>query len=482
MTSRSSSGGSRPPVRPARRGDGPRDQFGGRQDLPDLAQHGALDLAGGYDAEELAGFVGGEQTRSPEERHPANVRPGEVLMANYTIGRVLVLSIGTTVVAGTGALAADIHAGVHASPATVLQVIKAFDNPEGAIFSADGNSVFVSNAAEIGDRADVFGWTEGEGYISKLEVQPNGELKMIEEKLIDGLTGPLGMAILPVATAKFPAGTVFGLAGSAPLVDGQGQVVKDPTRLRTKLIAFNEDGEVLGEIETGQGSLFEQINGSPIVLINALGFDQEGNAYVADTAFGADQFDPPFEPKSGLWLIPHASLDALADGQEPSEPPVFIGIPGNPDGVEVSPTDGKVYVNTVGPVGGAPDPANGGIYALTKDEIADNKLPPPVDGDLGALDGLDFTAGGVMLNTQIRGDVPHKVTVNCPNEPATTLALEPGGEWADLTGPADLAVRRSADGPQLIVVPELFARDATPGDDEVTVLAISDGFDAACEG
>jgi hypothetical protein len=403
-------------------------------------------------------------------------------MAKRTIRGALAPSIGMTFVAATGALAADIHAGVHPSPAAVLQVIKAFDNPEGTIFSADGNAVFVSNAAEIGDRAENFGFTEGQGYISKLEVLPNGELKMVEEKLIEDLTGPLGMGVLPVATEKFPAGTIFLCAGSAPLVNLFGQVVKDPTRLRTKLVAFNQAGEILGEIDTGEGSLFQEINGSPIVLINALGFDAEGNLYVADTAFGADQFEPPFAGKGGLWMIPHGSLDALADGQSPAEPPVFLAIPGNPDGVEISPTDGKVYVNTVGPVGGAPDPANGGIYALTKDEIANNKLPPPVDSSLGALDGLDFTAEGVMLNTQIRGDVPHKVTVNCPGEPATTLALEPGGEWADLTGPADLAVRRSADGAQLIVVPELFARDATPGDDEVTVLAVPDGFDAACGG
>jgi hypothetical protein len=383
---------------------------------------------------------------------------------------------------GTQAAAADIHAGVHPAPAVIVQVLQAFDNPEGAIFSADGGHVFISNAAEIGDRADTFGWAEGEGYISKLAVQPNGELQMVEEKLIDGLTGPLGMAVLPVATEKFPAGTIFLCAGSAPLVDSDGQVVKDPTRLRTKLVAFNADGEVLGEIDTGQGSPFEQINGSPIVLINALGFDQEGNAYVADTAFGADQFEPPFEGKGGLWMIPHGSLDALADGQEPGEPPVFLEIPGNPDGVEVSPTDGKIYVNTVGPVGNAPDPANGGIYALTRDDIANNKLPPPFDSDLGALDGLDFTAGGVMLNTQIRGDRPQAILVNCPGEAATTLALVPGGTIADLNGPADLAVRRNSDDAQLVVVPELYARDATPGDDEVTVLALPADFDAACGG
>jgi hypothetical protein len=43
-------------------------------------------------------------------------------------------------------------------------------------------------------------------------------------------------------------------------------------------------------------------------------------------------------------------------------------------------------------------------------------------------------------------------------------------------------VRRSADGAQLVVVPEPYARDATAGDDEVTVLALPADFDAACRG
>lgn len=397
---------------------------------------------------------------------------------------MVAIAVLCTSFCAAGAASADVNAEVHPVPAAILQVVKAFDNPEGAIFSADGNFLFVSNAAEIGDRSEVFGWTEGEGYVSKLEVLPSGELRMVEEKLITGLTGPLGMGVLPVATERFPAGTIFLCAGSAPLVDSQGQVVKEPERLRTKLIAFTEDGEVLGEIDTGQGSVFEEINGSPIVLINALGFDGEGNLYVADTAFGAEQFEPPFEGKGGVWMVPVGALDALADGQPPAEQPSFIPIPGNPDGVEVSPVDGKVYVNTVGPVGGAPDPAGGGIYALTKDDFAgdaaEGKLPPPLDRDLGALDGLDFTAGGTMLNSQIRGDIPNKLTVHCPGGGASILALQPGGSWADLSGPADLAVRRAANGSQLVAVPELMSRDATPGDDEVTLLALPADFDAVC--
>ena len=54
---------------------------------------------------------------------------------------------------GAGAVQGQsIPAGVHPVPATVLQVLKTFDNPEGAIFIADGQSVFVSNSAEIGDK------------------------------------------------------------------------------------------------------------------------------------------------------------------------------------------------------------------------------------------------------------------------------------------------------------------------------------------
>ena len=219
-------------------------------------------------------------------------------------------------------VAAEIHGGVHPSPAVILQVLKAFDNPEGAIFSADGNHVFVSNSAEAGALSDGFGWVEGAGYISKLEVKANGELSMVTKRLITGITAPLGMGILPVATKKFPAGTIFLCTGSAPLIDSDGQAVKNRGRMRSKLLAFNEAGEVLGEIDTGQGSVFEQINGSPIILINALGFDTDGNVYVTDSAIGGDQFDPPFEGKGGLWMIPHSALDALADGRTPSDPPV----------------------------------------------------------------------------------------------------------------------------------------------------------------
>jgi len=364
----------------------------------------------------------------------------------------------------------DIHAGVHSTPAVVKQVLKNFDNPEGAIFSHDGKFVFISNSAEIGDRGAGFSWTENEGYISKLSVNSNGTLTMVEEKLITGISSPLGMGVLPVSTGMFPAGTIFACVGAAPIVDQDGKTITDRNRMRSKLLAFNTDGKILGEIDTGAGSVFEEITGSPIILINALGFDKAGNLFVADTAFGGAQFDPPWDGAGGLWKISVDSLDAMASGKKADKMPEFLAIPGNPDGVEVSPIDGMVYVNTVGPVAGAPDPANGGIYAISNMQT----LPAPMDGNLGALDGLDFTIQGTMVNSQIRGDIPARLYVNCIGKEATTLELVP---YTELSGPADVAIRQMADGSYMMVVPELMARDNTPGDDEVTVLAVPSSFD-----
>ena len=362
------------------------------------------------------------------------------------------------------------HANVHHVPAVVKQVIKSFDNPEGAIFSADGKFVFISNSAEIGDRGAGFSWTENEGYISKLSVNTDGTLTMVEEKLITNISAPLGMGVLPVSTGKFPAGTIFACVGAVPMVDQDGQTIKDRNRMRSKLLAFDTDGNILGEIDTGAGSIFEGITGSPIALINALGFDGKGNLFVADTAFGQAQFDPPWDGAGGLWKISIDSLDQLAEGKNPSTIPQFLAIPGNPDGVEVSPVDGKVYVNTVGPVAGAPDPANGGIYAINDMKT----LPAPIDSGLGALDGLDFTENGTMINSQIRGDIPARLYVNCIGQEATTLELVP---YTELSGPADVAIRQMPDGSYMVVVPELMSRDNTPGDDEVTVLALPSNFD-----
>ena len=273
--------------------------------------------------------------------------------------RTILLSAILAAFASTAALAAELQPYPHKGQ--VLQRLASFDNPEGAIFSADGKYVFISNAAEQGNVDKGFSWVQGAGYISKLEVQGDGTLKTVEEKLITGLTAPLGFAVIPTSTKKFPQGTIFVVQATAPLVDDAGNPVKSASGRTPKITAFNVDGQVLGEISLGSGSAAEKAAGVIATLGNALAFDKSGNLYVAETGIAGGSFEPPLATKGGgIYLFPKSSLDDLADGKDAKIS--YLPVPeGGPDGIEVGP-DGSIHFNTVGVAAGLKDPAEGGQY------------------------------------------------------------------------------------------------------------------------
>src|SRR5262245_26600895 len=295
----------------------------------------------------------------------------------------------------------------HKVSGRLLQELKGFDNPEGAIFSEDGRFVFVSNSAELGMPDKGFAWTEKAGFVSKLSVEPDGTLKMLNPKLITGLTAPLGFALNPVATKRFPKGSIFLCTGGLPLADASGTMIKDVSRLTSKIVVFNVDGQVLGEIPWSTGSALAKAIGAPATLPNAAGFDKQGNLYIADTGIGGPSVEPKLETKPGVVMIPHGAIDALAAGE--SAKVAFIPMPGGPDGVEVSPVDNTIHVNTVGQAGGLPDNDKGGLWKLTQADFKSGKLPKAFSGGWGALDGLVFTSSGTRLDTQILP--PNYITV-----------------------------------------------------------------------
>ena len=358
----------------------------------------------------------------------------------------------------------------YAKKGQVIQRLSAFDNPEGSIFSADGKYVFISNSAELGMPDKGFHWTHKGGYVSKLEVQQDGTLKMVNETLIGGLTGPLGMAVSTVGTRKFPRGTVFLAEAWAPLAEADGTEVKDPSVVDPKIIAFNTEGKILGAIKLGAGSAAEKVSGVVGTLPNALAFDQAGNLYLAETGIGGSQFEPPIQTKGGgVYLFPTSSLDALAEGRD--APLYYIPVPnGGPDGIEVAP-DGMIHFNTVGVAAGLQDPAEGGMYKLKKSDFTSGKLPEPFNRGLGALDGLDF-AGSNRLDTEIKNTSGVVVT---PLSGASSYMLTYDKD-IKFAGPADIAIHKMSDGSYLLVVPELSATSPNNKDNPVTVIRLPPDF------
>jgi len=351
----------------------------------------------------------------------------------------------------------------------VIQVLNAFDNPEGAIFSADGKYVLISNAAELGMKDKGFHFTEKAGYISKLEVQPDGTLKMVNDKLVTGLTGPVGMAVSTVATNKFPAGTIFVCTVGAPLATADGTAIKDSKRMDPKLLAFDINGKILGEIKVGVGSAFEKASGAPATLPNASSFDKEGNLYVADTGMGGASFDPPVKTNGGVFMIPIKSLDELAEGK-PAQVRFIAMEEGGPDGIEVA-ADGSIHTNTVGTAAGMKDPAQGGMYRLTQEDFTSGKLPAPTAQGLGALDGLAFV-GDVRLDTEITNT--NSVIVTPPGGKPMLLTYDKADK--KLSGPADIAIGKLADGSYLLIIPELSATASNNKQDPVTVVRLPANF------
>jgi len=351
-----------------------------------------------------------------------------------------------------------------------------FDNPEGCIVSMCGNYLFVSNSC-LAKVKEGFYWVEGRGSISKLEIGPYGDLKMIDRQFVTGLTGPLGMAILNVNTGKFAAGTLFAMSGSAPMGTINGTPITDPKRHKPKIIAINPaNGAILGEISMGANSVFAKISGGPADLLNALGFDAKGNLYMADTGWGHDSYKPAFKYAGGVWKIPIESIDALAAGSmNPPKMPQFIACPSWPDGIEVDPVTQKVWFNTVMPPGAGDDPYKGAYWAVTDADFESGILPAPLQKGLGRLDGCAFTVKGTNLQTEIL-NTPNAIVVVRPSEPDKPYRLVTDPEIV-LAGPADLNLKTLGDGSYLLFVPELMAVNPTQWDEVLTVIWLPADFD-----
>ena len=147
-------------------------------------------------------------------------------------------------------------------------------------------------------------------------------------------------------------------------------------------------------------------------------------------------------------MFPVSSLDALADDQ--SAPLFYIPVPeGGPDGIEVAP-DGAIHFNTVGALAGLKDPADGGMYRLTKEDFMSGHLPAP----------FAQNTNSVMV-TPPRG-VPMMLTYD---------------QDIKLAGPSDIAVRKMSDGSYLLVIPELAPTSPNNHDNQVTVIRLPANFD-----
>ncbi len=353
-------------------------------------------------------------------------------------------------------------------PPQLVQTIEGFHRPESVAFSLDGKTLFVGNCASdlFGPDRKLVGMVQGKGAISRLSVDLSGEVTMENLRFIEGLNSPLGLAVLPKATGRFPEGTLLVNQGITLLVDEAGNPITDAAALGTGVRFFDpETGEALGAIDLGVGSLVADKIGHSTLLPNSLAFDQEGNLFITDTAKGGDRQVPAQPANPGLIRITHESIDLVAAGQGDAlghNDVTFTPIPGVPNGVGYWSIPDAICVVTMG--GNSPEGT--ALYHIPASSFPRADLPAPRFGDVGTADGVAFTPAGTVITSRFAGDL---LAIPLEGEP---YALNVPA----LVAPADHRLQVLADGSSILAVPEQARVEPKHWAQRVRIIRIPAGF------
>jgi DNA-binding beta-propeller fold protein YncE len=364
---------------------------------------------------------------------------------------------------GSLSFASSLSAGDEPGPATILQTLAVFDRPESCAFSLDGEHLFVGNCGSdsFGPDGKKVGFVARRGSISKLAVARDGTVSVTRRHFVDGLDGPLGLAVLPIATERYPRGTLLVAQGLALLCEPDGTSVTNAEKLGTAVLFFDpESGARLGALELGVGSDAARVLGGPVLMPNSLAFDGAGNLYVTDSGRGGDRLVPPVAPRPGLVRVPHGSIDDPARGGFELTP-----IPGIPNGVGYWPAEDAVCVVTMG---GAV-PGGEALYYIPVSDFPVRETPEPRLSGIGTMDGITFTPAGTVLVSRFSGDL---LAIPREGEPFP-LRLDPE---TPLVAPADHRAHVLADGTCIIAVPEQARTELPAGSQRVRILRLPAGL------
>jgi len=335
-----------------------------------------------------------------------------------------------------------------AGKAEIRQVVTGLNNPESVAFSADGKWLFVTNCASAEFGADRHvGFVAGEASISKLSVAPDGAITLVQAKLVENLTGTLGVTVAPRPFGPYPAGSLFVAMGGALVTDGQGAYVADAAKLGTGVGVFDpETGATLGRIDLGVGSAVAFGLGHPILLPNGIAFDGEGGLLLCDTGVGGDHLQPRIAAKPGVVRI---TLGAKGEVTGHS----FIPVSGGPNGIAWNEKEKAIYWVTCGGQG----PEGGAVFRNGK----------AIALDIGPSDGIAFTPAGTAIVSRFKGDLVAIVKGGAPVQ----IPFEKPFNF-----PSDIKLWTLADGSSIVIVPEQEAWNATPWGQSLRVVKLPPGY------
>ncbi|MGE0388113.1 MAG: hypothetical protein AB7Q97_25590 [Gammaproteobacteria bacterium] len=289
--------------------------------------------------------------------------------------------------------------------APLLGRIGGCTNPESAELLADGERfVFGNCAMMVGHPAYRAGqglvYLAGQAFVSRARIDAQG-VHMEAERVVAGLTGTLGCDLLPVGTARFPAGTVFMAEGGRPVTEPGAAVLVE--HVRPRIIAFDPlRGTVHGSIPLWEGSAIAA-KFNALDQPNGLAIDAQGNLYVGDIPNSNPHDFLPAPVPSAVYRIPRGSLDALAlEAAGAADAVERIEIPGWVNGIAAARDEDAVWFGSCS----FHCPAGGGAFRLAPQDFRRGALPEPAVRGMGLIDGIGLSRRGTLfLSTPMTGEL-----------------------------------------------------------------------------
>ncbi|MBF0244330.1 MAG: hypothetical protein HQL31_03545 [Planctomycetes bacterium] len=275
------------------------------------------------------------------------------------------------------------HSGENAPLLAHIQA--GFSGPWGGCVEEGGRGLLVSDSAmtSLGKKR-VF--EAGKGSISRWSVGSDGHLSEVDRSLVEGLTAPTGIAVLPVATERYPVGTIFVACGSAHAVKS-GFFVADREKFFSGIaVIHGGTGKNLGFIDLGPGGHTAQRLGHPALALGDMEFDSEGNLLVCDSGESL-----PGETKQegvpGVYRIHHRAIDSLSLGLR-DDKVLFARVEDGPSGL-CWVGEKKLFLLVT--------ENRGDVYELSLDDFLEDREMVPLLKELSSLRDIVCLPGGTMI-------------------------------------------------------------------------------------
>jgi DNA-binding beta-propeller fold protein YncE len=332
--------------------------------------------------------------------------------------------------------------------AKVIQTLALFNHPDSCAASADGKYLFVTNSGAIINGITGPSFQYEQGAISKLSIGGDGRLTLVSLKFVDGLHAPMGMAILPKSTGKFPAGSLFVSTGTTAALDDKGDHIADIRKFNPGVSIFDpENGKRLGFIAMGPDRAVARSLRHPVLAPCGLCFDQQGNLYVADTANTGADLDPVVVGRPGLLRINNQNIDLYADNKVSEKDGAAVEFAyerHQPASIFYSSIDDGIYWTTLAT--DSTERSAGDVYRVVPEEFS-QRVAQNVLGDTGgALLGITITPSGNLIASQVNGPL-----VYIGKKVQSEIEFTENGSFS---APADIKLFTAYKGYNVLFVPE----------------------------